>query len=122
MDTLTVVADTVATAAASIDKNTILHMVWAAVGTLIPVIVGLVLPRKKTVQYGMAINKFLGSLMLQKRATKLPGNILQSLLHTIRTTFQDLSFGVYISSRQDLSKEEKQKKVEEYLALKYLDT
>lgn len=121
MDTLTVIADSVATAAASMDKNTIMHMVWAAVGTLIPVIVGLILPRKKTVQYGMAINTFLGTLLLQKRATKLPRNILESLLHVIRTTFQDLSFGVYISSRQDFSKEEKQKKIEEYLALKYAE-
>jgi hypothetical protein len=89
-----------------------------AVGTMIPVVFGLVLPRKHTVQYGRVVNKFLGLILLQKRIfgkVNIPANILQTVTQAIQTTFQDVSFGVYIDSRKDLTEEERIKKIEEYL-------
>jgi hypothetical protein len=88
------------------------------IGSMLPIVLGLVLPRKHTIQYGRAINKFLGLFLLQKRVfgrAYIPANILQAITLTIQTTFQDVSFGVYVDSRKDLTEEERIKKIAEYL-------
>jgi len=86
-------------------------------GSILPSLIGMILPRKKTIQYGMVINRFLGTVFLQKRSFKSPAaeSLWQRLGLTIQTTFQDLSFGVYLDGRKDLTKEEKDKKITEYL-------
>jgi hypothetical protein len=93
------------------------HILVMLAGSFIPILLGIILPRKRSVQYGMAINKFIGMALLQKRYFKapLPDNILQAIIRTVQTTFQDVSFGVYLDSRRDLSKEERDKKITEYL-------
>lgn len=89
------------------------HLLILLIGSIFPVIVGLILPRIHTIQYGIAINKFLGGVLLQKRAfnVSIPG----SIIHTIQTTFQDISFGVYIDSRKDLTEDQRKQRIEEYL-------
>ena len=90
------------------------HLLILLMGSIFPVIIGLVLPRMRTIQYGIAINKFIGGVLLQKRITVyIPG----SITHTLQTTFQDISFGVYIDSRKDLTEEQRKQKIEEYLGL-----
>jgi hypothetical protein len=93
------------------------HILVLLAGSLFPVLFGIILPRKRAIQYGIAINKFLGLALLQKRCFKepLPNNILQAVIRSVQTTFQDVSFGVYLDSRKDLSKEERDKKIIEYL-------
>jgi hypothetical protein len=93
------------------------HVLVMLVGSLIPVLFGLILPRKRAIQYGIAVNKFLGMALLQKRYFKAPvtNNILQALVLSVQTTFQDVSFGVYLDSRKDLTKEDREKKITEYL-------
>lgn len=94
------------------------HVLVMLAGSLIPILFGIILPRKRTVQYGIAINKFLGLALLQKRVftgSNIPMNILQAIVHSIQTTFQDVSFGVYIDSRKDLTEEERKQKIEDYL-------
>ncbi|MBE3087009.1 MAG: hypothetical protein IMZ64_12430 [Bacteroidetes bacterium] len=93
------------------------HVLVMLAGSLIPVLFGIILPRKRSIQYGMAINKFLGLALLQKRCfkTPLPNNILQAIICSVQTTFQDVSFGVYLDSRKDLSKEDRENKIIEYL-------
>jgi hypothetical protein len=100
------------------------HVLVMLVGSLIPILFGIILPRKRTIQYGMAINKFLGLVLLQKRVFKanIPMNILQAIVLSIQTTFQDVSFGVYIDSRKDLTDEERKKKIEDYLKPEKKDT
>lgn len=97
------------------------HLVVLIVGFLIPVIIGLFLTRLKTVQYGMFLNRFIGTLLLQKRFFQNipdPGkSILKAAALAIQTTFQDMSLGVYIDARKDLTDEEKQKKIDEYLGI-----
>jgi len=91
------------------------------IGVVIPYIIGMALPRRKTIQYGMAINRWVGRIFLQKRATNLPivsDNAWSKLGHAIRTTFVDLSFGVYLDSRKDFTQEQVNQKINEYLALK----
>lgn len=56
--------------------------------------------------------------MFQKRCFGkicVPENIVEAIIQTVQTTFQDISFGVYIDSRKDITPEEKQKKIDEYL-------
>jgi len=59
--------------------------------------------------------------LLQKRFFQNipdPGkSILKAATLAIQTTFQDISFGVYIDARKDLTDEEKQKKIDEYLGV-----
>jgi len=96
------------------------HILSVLGGTLFPVILGMVLPRKRTIHYGMLINKTLGLALLQKRVFKncsIPNNILANIILTIQTTFQDVSFGVYLDSRKDITDEEKNKRIEEYIKL-----
>jgi len=93
------------------------HLLMMLMGLLIPIVLGLVLPRRHTVQYGIAINKFLGVSLLQKRifgGTNIPANIVQAIIQAVQTTFQDVSFGVYIDSRKDLTEEQRKRKIEEY--------
>lgn len=98
------------------DKMISLALILA--GSILPSLIGMILPRKKTIQYGIGINKFLGTIFLQKRSFKSPAaeTLWQRLGMTIQTTFQDLSFGVYLDGRKDLTKEEKDKKITEYLS------
>ena len=97
----------------------VLYLVAIAVGTFFPVLVGIILPRRHTIGYGRAINKFLGLALLQKRVYGKVDvtNMFQAIILTIQATFQDVSFGVYIDSRKDLTEEEKKKKTEEYLGV-----
>jgi len=98
-------------------NDSLINLILIILGTILPPVLGMLLPRKRTIQYGIAINKFLGTIFFQKRVFKYKGteSIWQKLGETIQTTFQDLSFGVYISGRTDLTKKEKQKKIDEYL-------
>lgn len=98
----------------------ILHLLNISIGILLPIIFGLILPRRKTVQYGMLINKTLGLALLQKRIFRgmsIPEDIIGAIVTNVQTTFQDVSFGVYIDSRKDITPEEKQKKIDEYLTV-----
>lgn len=97
-------------------KLSVIHILILCVGTLFPILLGMVLPRRRTIQYGMWINKTLGLALLQKRLFRsVPSNIAEGIIHAIQTTFQDVSFGVYIDARKDLTLKEKQKKINEYL-------
>jgi hypothetical protein len=100
-----------------VGKITILHILIMVAGTVFPILLGLILPRKHTIQYGIAIDKFLGLALLQKRifGGNIPGNIIEKTIQTIQTTFQDVSFGVYIESRKDLTEEQRTQKIDEYL-------
>ena len=94
----------------------VLNVLTMAAGAIIPIIFGLALPRKNTVGYGRWINRTLGLALLQRRhLPNMPSNIIEIIIANIQTTFQDISFGVYIDARKDLTPEEKQKKVDEYL-------
>lgn len=95
------------------------QVVSLIVGILVPAIISAFFSRKGTVKFGILIYKFLGSMMLQKRATclKIPSTKFGQILYSIRTTFVDLSFGVYIASRKDLSSDEQSKKIDDYLSL-----
>ena len=86
-------------------------------GLIIPVLIGIILPRKKTIGYGRILFRFLGTCLAQTRIQEAPASLLQSILLVIRSTFVDLSFGVYIESRTDMSETNKGQKVEEYLNL-----
>lgn len=99
-----------------VGKLNIFHFLMVACGTLFPIVIGLVLPRKKTIRYGMLINKTIGLALLQRRIFKsIPTNILSSIVAAVQTTFQDVSFGVYLDARKDLTAEEKTAKIQEYL-------
>lgn len=89
------------------------------VGSLVPAILSMALPRGGTVKFGMSVYKMLGMALGQKRATHIgiPASTWSKLLLVIRTTFTDLSFGIYIASREDLSAEDRKKKVDEYLTM-----
>jgi hypothetical protein len=88
------------------------------IGSVLPSLIGMILPRKNTVQYGMSIYKIIGTIFLQKRGYNLVvgTDVLSRLIAVIRTTFVDLSFGVYLASREDLTKEVVDQKIEEYLS------
>ena len=97
------------------------HLVVMLTGSLIPIIIGLILPRRHTIQYGISIDKFLGVFLLQKRifgGANIPANILEAIMQAVQTTFQDVSFGVYVDSRKDLTEEQRKQKIEEYLGPK----
>lgn len=89
------------------------------VGIIVPALISAFFSRKGTVKFGILIYKFLGSIMLQKRATclKMPATKIGQILYSIRTTFVDMSFGVYIASRKDLSNDEQNAKIDDYLNL-----
>jgi hypothetical protein len=89
------------------------------IGSVLPSLIGMILPRKNTVQYGMSIYKIIGTIFLQKRGYNLVvgTDVLSRLIAVIRTTFVDLSFGVYLASREDLTKEVVDQKIEEYLSV-----
>ena len=101
------------------------HMDWKItllsliIGSLIQTVLGMVLPRPGTVKLGMTLYKMFEMALGQKRATRLgiPAGTWSRLLMVIRTTFTDLSFGIYIASREDLSIEDRKKKVDEYLTM-----
>lgn len=88
-------------------------------GILLPILIGMILPRRYTILYGAMINGWVGKILGQRRASFISRGmgIWGIFLHTIQTTFVDLSFGIYISSREDFSKEQKAQKIEEYLKL-----
>ena len=98
------------------------HFIVLLFGIILPVLIGLVLTRRKTIQYGMFINKFVGAILLQKRLFgKIPEpekSFLQTMIENFQTTLQDISYGIYIDSRKDITDEDKQKKINEYLGVK----
>jgi len=98
-------------------KEYLPYIIALLVGTVLPAVLALIFPRHLTVQYGMALYRFVGFIMAQKRASllKVNGDSLSRLLYVIRTTFVDLSFGVYIASRGDLTEKDKNEKITEYL-------
>lgn len=87
------------------------------IGFILPAVIGMILPRRKTIGYGRFIYKSLGIFLAQKRLNTSPTHPLLNILNVLRTTFIDMSYGVYIESRTDLSKEDVDKKIEEYIAL-----
>lgn len=99
-------------------KSEVLALVIAfVVGTLIPTIIALILPRRKTISFGMAIYDLVGGTMLQKRAHNipLPQSRWQKLRLVLRSTFADAAFGVYVASRKDWSRDQKEAKIKEYI-------
>jgi hypothetical protein len=99
------------------DKQAIINLIIFIAGFVIPILFGMMLPRRKTVGYGRVIYRFMGTLMLQKRVHTLPTSILATIVTVIRSTFVDISYGVYIESRTDLTSEEKESKIQEFLNL-----
>jgi len=97
----------------------LLMLISVLIGSVLPAVIGMILPRRKTVSYGMLLYKVSGALLGQKRATQLniSPTIINALITVLRTTFVDLSFGIYIASREDLSEEDRGKKIEEYMVL-----
>lgn len=89
------------------------------VGSVLPALISLALPRHRTVQFGRAVYKAFKIVLLQKRATQLgvPMGAWSKLLMVVRTTLTDLSFGIYIESREDMADQEKLQKESEYLNL-----
>jgi hypothetical protein len=89
------------------------------IGSIIPALISMIMPRKGTVKFGVMVYKVLGMALGQKRATQIgiPAGAWSTLLLVIRTTFTDLSFGIYIASRDDISNEDQEKKIDEYLTL-----
>ena len=96
----------------------LLHILSVVFGAILPALLGMVMPRRATVKYGMLINKIFGLILLQKRIFKagVPANPVLGYLQALQTTFQDVSFGIYIDSRQDMSADQKQKKIDEYFS------
>ena len=88
-------------------------------GSVIPAIITMLLPRSGTVKFGMFVYKAMGLAFGQKRATQIgiPAGAWGNFLLMIRTTFTDLSFGIYIASREDLNEETRQEKIEKYFDL-----
>jgi len=93
------------------------YIIALLIRTVLPAVLAMVFPRHYTVRYGMALYQFVGHLMAQKRASllRVNGDALSRFFFVVRTTFVDLSFGVYIASRDDLSKQDKETKIKEYL-------
>ena len=98
-------------------KGPTINLILMVLGTLLPFLVGMFLSRRNTIRYGGLVYKILGGLMLQKRIHTPAIDFASKLLLMIRSTFVDLSFGIYLESRTDLSKKEKEKKVLEFLTL-----
>jgi hypothetical protein len=104
-----------------INHNTsLINLIIFIIGFFIPALIGMVLPRQKTIGYGRIIYRLFGTMLAQKRLHMMPDNIWQTFLTLVRSTFVDMSYGVYIESRVDLSKEEKEKKIQEYLDLTHI--
>jgi len=92
------------------------ELIIAAISIIVPYLIGLVLTRKKTIGYGMVIYNIIGGLTLQKNPRfKQYSGIFQALLGAFVSTLADISFGIYIASRRDITKEQRQKKIEIYL-------
>jgi hypothetical protein len=89
-------------------------------GTILPLLIGLFLTRKRTVGYGRWITKTIGKILLQKRifGIPIPTNLKDALLMHLQSTMQDIAFGIGIEGRTDLTPEQKQEKVNEYLGIK----
>jgi hypothetical protein len=98
----------------------IVCIISGVIGIFSPALMAMLLPRQRTVNFGILIYNSLGLVLLQKRPHYLAisDNVWSRIGFVIRTTFADLSFGVYIASREDFDKEEKQKKIDEYIAIK----
>jgi hypothetical protein len=98
----------------------IVCIISAGIGVFFPALMALLFPRRRTVNFGIFIYNSLGLFLLQKRPHYLivSDNVWSRIGFVIRTTFADLSFGVYIASREDFDKEEKQEKIEEYIAIR----
>lgn len=97
--------------------KTLSYLVIFLAGLVIPVLIGIILPRRRTIGYGRIIYKLFGTCLAQTRIQEVSGSILQSIMTVIRSTFVDLSFGIYIESRSDLSDKDKEKKIQEYIDL-----
>ena len=89
------------------------------IGSMIPTVISMILPRAGTVKFGMTLYKLLGGALGQKRATNIgiSAGSWSNFLMMVRTTFTDLSFGVYIASREDMAEDVKKTKIDEYLTL-----
>ena len=82
---------------------------------MFPIFIGTILPRRKTIGYGRLIYKFFKVALAQKRIHIIPSTIVQNIIIVLRSTFVDLSYGIYIESRTDLTPEEQEKKIDEYI-------
>lgn len=68
-------------------------------GMALPWVIGLILPRKKTIGYGRLIYKFLGVVLSRFGAKFIKNkNTLDKDIGILRTTLTDFSFGIYIES------------------------
>ena len=96
-----------------------LQILSIVLGFVIPSVITMALPRSGTIKFGIWLYRGLGTLLGQKRATQIgiPPTALHNLLMVIRTTFTDLSFGVYIASREDFTPEVRQQKIDEYMKM-----
>lgn len=88
------------------------------VGSFIPAMISLFLPRRKTIQFGIMIYRVVGAFLLQKRFPKISEGKWGRLVHFVQTTFVDLSFGIYLGSRADLSTEQIEVKIKEQIERK----
>lgn len=79
-----------------LDKLNWTYIIVLILGSGIPIVIGMILPRKGTVGYGRFLYKWIGGLLVQKRIHPITGGLINGLLTTIRSTFVDLSFGVYL--------------------------
>lgn len=73
--------------------------------SVLPLVISLTLPRKKTIMYGMAIHMWVGKMLMQTGNTISNGKGMHKVIVAIRTTFVDFSFGIYLASKK-LSKED----------------
>jgi len=75
-----------------------------------------ILPRKKTIGFGITIWKFLSKILCQKQPEKLPisNSIWNKIMVTIESTLTDLSFGIYIASRE-YNNEKLNEEIEKYI-------
>jgi len=95
-----------------------LVVVNLVVGSFIPALVSMFLPRKKTIQFGIMIYRVVGAFLLQKRNPKISEGKWGKLVHFVQTTFVDLSFGIYLGSRTDFSEEQIEAKITEQIERK----
>lgn len=92
-----------------------LNDILLLVAAFFPAILTFVLPRKRTIQFGINFFKLSQTFLFQKTSKLIPSaSVLGNFIHSITTTLTDLSFGVYVGSKC-VSEEEKENLINNYL-------
>jgi len=85
-----------------------------ALAALLPFILGLILPRKKTIGYGIFVYNWIGKILLQTGNKVSSGRAAANAILAVRTTFVDFAYGIYLGSK-NLSKSDRIVMVETHI-------